>query len=46
MSFTLKDKDVGDSFLVKVKPDMAYGTPMFELLAGESVGHRVGLGAG
>ncbi|PNW87807.1 hypothetical protein CHLRE_01g002861v5 [Chlamydomonas reinhardtii] len=31
-----EDKDVGDSFLVKIRPDTAYGTPMFELLAGRS----------
>ncbi|KAG2428861.1 hypothetical protein HYH02_014272 [Chlamydomonas schloesseri] len=31
-----EDKDVGDSFLVKIRPDTAFGTPMFELLAGRS----------
>ncbi|KAG2424120.1 hypothetical protein HXX76_014794 [Chlamydomonas incerta] len=36
VSFTLKDKDPGDQFLFKVKPDLAFGTPMFELLAGRS----------
>ena len=36
VSFTLKDKDVGDQFLVKVRPDLAFGTPHFELLAGEA----------
>ncbi|KAG2485484.1 hypothetical protein HYH03_015758 [Edaphochlamys debaryana] len=36
VSFTLQDAHPGDSFLVKIKPDMAFGTPMFETLAGAS----------
>ncbi|KAG2440758.1 hypothetical protein HXX76_003615 [Chlamydomonas incerta] len=36
VSFTLMDKNPGDTFLVKIKPDLAFGTPMFELLGGRS----------
>ncbi|KAG2486018.1 hypothetical protein HYH03_015331 [Edaphochlamys debaryana] len=36
VTFYLSDKDAGDAFLVKVKPDPAFGTPVFQTLAGRS----------
>ncbi|KAG2487578.1 hypothetical protein HYH03_013857 [Edaphochlamys debaryana] len=36
VSFSLSDDDVGDAFLVKVRNDPAFGTPVFETLAGRS----------
>lgn len=36
VSYTLSDDDIGDAFLVKVKSDDVYRTPVFELLGGRS----------
>ncbi|KAG2487948.1 hypothetical protein HYH03_013527 [Edaphochlamys debaryana] len=36
VSVTFGDQNLGDQFLVKVKPDPAFGTPFFETLGGRS----------
>lgn len=36
VAYTLDDKDSGDRFTVDVKKDPVYGTPVFELVAGET----------
>ena len=36
VGFTLADDDAGDNFSVNVKNDIVYGTPVFDLVSGES----------
>lgn len=36
VSYNLADDDLGDNFTVNVKKDSKYGTPVFELVSGES----------
>jgi hypothetical protein len=36
VGFTLADDDVGDNFTVNIKKDRVYGTPVFDLVSGQS----------
>jgi hypothetical protein len=36
VGFALADDDIGDNFTVNVKKDRAYGTPVFDLVSGQS----------
>lgn len=36
VGYTLSDDDIGDNFSVNVKRDKAYGTPVFELVSGQT----------
>ena len=36
VGFTLADDDIGDNFTINVKKDKAYGTPVFDLVSGQS----------
>ena len=36
IGYTLSDDDIGDNFTVNIKKDGAYGTPVFELISGQS----------
>ncbi len=36
VGYTLADDDIGDNFSVNVKQDKVYGTPVFDLVAGQS----------
>ncbi|MEY3368923.1 MAG: hypothetical protein RI973_2078, partial [Bacteroidota bacterium] len=36
VGYSLADDDIGDNFTVNVKKDRAYGTPVFELVSGQS----------
>ena len=36
VGYTLSDDDIGDNFSVNIKRDKAYGTPVFELVSGQT----------
>ena len=36
VGYTLADDDVGDNFTVNIKKDRVYGTPVFDLISGQS----------
>ncbi|MFN5236777.1 MAG: LamG-like jellyroll fold domain-containing protein, partial [Bacteroidota bacterium] len=36
VGFTLADDDIGDNFTVNIKKDRVYGTPVFDLVSGQS----------
>jgi hypothetical protein len=36
VGFSLADDDIGDNFTINVKKDRAYGTPVFDLVSGQS----------
>ena len=36
VGFALADDDIGDNFTINVKKDRAYGTPVFDLVSGQS----------
>jgi hypothetical protein len=36
VGFALSDDDIGDNFTINVKKDRAYGTPVFDLVSGQS----------
>ncbi len=36
VGYTLADDDIGDNFTVNIKKDKVYGTPVFDLVAGQS----------
>ncbi len=36
VGFSLSDDDIGDNFTINVKKDKAYGTPVFDLVSGQS----------